>query len=44
MTESIWAEMWISVPVHPGKYDCAAGIKNWKKGAKQAATRQGHYH
>eukprot|EP00435_Cladocopium_sp_Y103_P061660 s1511_g23.t1 len=24
--------MWISVPVHPGKYDCAAGIKNWKKG------------
>ncbi|CAE7408929.1 unnamed protein product [Symbiodinium pilosum] len=24
--------MWISVPLHKGKYDCAAGIKNWLKG------------
>lgn len=24
--------MWISVPLHKGKYDCAAGIDNWLKG------------
>lgn len=24
--------MWISVPVHPGKYDCAAGIQKWQEG------------